>query len=110
MRALVPSAAILLILIAPCLPSCAAVLAQTGTEPSGLTPNQQQALKQGTALFMITLIALLLMVVAVVIVTITLRRRVNANARRRQAAPTDSESLWWRTGGPNPFEDEKKKK
>ena len=109
MRALVPLAAILLLLVASCLPSCAA-LAQTGTESSGLSPNQQQALKQGTALFMITLIVLLLMVVAVVIVTITLRRRVDANARRRAAAPTDSESLWWRTGGPNPFEDEKKKK
>lgn len=65
---------------------------QAGT--GQLTPEQEQALKQGTALFIILLIALLLMFVAVVIATITLRRRLK-DIREKDLTPTDASSLWW---------------
>jgi hypothetical protein len=86
---------------------CAAAWAQeavSATTETGISPEQQDALKKGTALFIVTLLLLLVMLVGVIIATIMLRRSVAATGQRKKAVPTDFESLWWKTG-----EDDRKK-
>jgi len=73
--------------------------AATTAQRPDLSPTQREALRKGTALFIVMAILLLLALLAIVIATVTLRRRVAALEKRARPAPTDSESLWWGTGG-----------
>ncbi len=75
-----------------------------------MTREQQQSLERLTGLFILTLLLILAMTVSLIIISLTLRRRLRALEDRQVRSVTQLEDLWWRMEGPNPFEDEGKKK
>ena len=68
--------------------------------------ERRDSLKQATALFIITMIALIVMFGAMVALSILMRRRRQALEQQKPELPTELEDLWWKMNLP---EDREKK-